>query len=38
MQTAGAANTVVLRDGDGHVLPATFATDAWRFLAPQRLP
>ena len=38
MAGAGAANRVVLRDGDGHVMPDTFALDAWAFLAPLRLP
>jgi poly(3-hydroxybutyrate) depolymerase len=38
MTGAGAASTVVLRNGDGHVLPETFALDAWAFLSPLRLP
>jgi poly(3-hydroxybutyrate) depolymerase len=38
MTGAGAATTVVLRNGDGHVMPETFALDAWAFLAPRRLP
>lgn len=38
MAGLGAANTVVLRNGDGHVMPETFALDAWAFLSPRRLP
>jgi len=38
MAGAGAAATVVLRNGDGHVMPETFALDAWAFLASRRLP
>ncbi len=38
MATAGAITSVVLRNGDGHVLPETFALDAWSFLSPLRLP
>jgi poly(3-hydroxybutyrate) depolymerase len=38
MRGAGAASTVVLRIGDGHVMPDTFALDTWAFLAPLRLP
>ncbi len=38
MATAGATTAVVLRNGDGHVLPGTFALDAWSFLSPLRLP
>lgn len=38
MTGAGAATAVVLRNGDGHVMPETFALDAWAFLAPRRLP
>ena len=38
MAGAGAAATVVLRNGDGHVMPETFALDAWAFLSSRRLP
>ena len=38
MRVASATNLVVLRDGDGHVLPSTFASDAWAFLSAYRLP
>ncbi|MDP3214825.1 MAG: alpha/beta hydrolase, partial [Deltaproteobacteria bacterium] len=38
LQAAGAAVSLVLRDGDGHVVPPTFARDAWAFLAGRRLP
>lgn len=38
MRAASATNLVVLRDGDGHVLPQTFASDAWAFLSAYRLP
>lgn len=38
MAGAGAAATVVLRNGDGHVMPETFALDAWTFLSSRRLP
>jgi predicted esterase len=37
MHAAGAVTLIALRDGDGHVLPATFASDAWAFLSTQRL-
>jgi poly(3-hydroxybutyrate) depolymerase len=32
----GHAATVVLRPGDGHTLPASFAQDAWAFFASRR--
>ena len=38
LQAAGAAVSVVLRDGDGHAVPPTFARDAWAFVAGRRLP
>ena len=38
MTAAGATTSVVLRNGDGHVLPETFALNAWAFLSPLRLP
>jgi len=38
MRAANATSVVVLRDGDGHVLPSTFASDAWAFLSAYRLP
>lgn len=38
MASAGATTSVVLRNGDGHVMPESFALDAWSFLSPLRLP
>lgn len=38
MAGAGAATSVVLRNGDGHEMPGSFALDAWSFLSPLRLP